>query len=344
MVYEKGPKDGRCELIYQGKAWPQDILENTPAAVLEPLRTLGGNPSCATAGWSNMLILGDNLPVLKTLLEMKEKGTLRDSRGQPGITLIYIDPPFSSRQEYRASSGIKAYEDTLTGPAFVEFLRRRLLFLRKLLTEDGSIYVHLDERKSHYIKVIMDEIFGEENFQREIIWRIGWVSGFKTRAKNWIRNHDVILFYTKSRNFYFHKLYLPYPPGYRRRDGQPPRGKGYPLEDTWNCYPQDRLDSIQIMSFSGEKTGFPTQKNEKLLERIILASSRKGDLVLDAFCGSGTALSVAEKLGRRWIGIDNSEVAVQIAENRLLTLRRNIGNTGERLKPRPFTLYSTYVR
>ncbi|MCG0277684.1 MAG: site-specific DNA-methyltransferase [Thermanaeromonas sp.] len=342
MVY-KNKNRSRCELVYQGKASRRDILENTPAARLQPLRIRGEDESFSPQGWKNMLVWGDNLPVLKTLLQMKKKGELKDSLGRPGVTLIYIDPPFSSRQEYTASNGLKAYEDTLTGPSFIEFLRQRLLFLYELLTEDGSIYVHLDERKSHYIKVIMDEIFGEENFQREIVWRIGWVSGFKTRAKNWIRNHDVLLFYTKSPNFYFHKLYLPYPPGYRRRDGQPPRGKGYPLEDTWNCYPQDRLDSIQIMSFSGEKTGFPTQKNENLLERIILASSRKGDIVLDAFCGSGTTLSVAEKLERRWIGIDNSEVAISITETRLLNLRRNIGNTGEKLSPRPFILYRGFL-
>ncbi|MFR5865736.1 MAG: DNA methyltransferase [Acutalibacteraceae bacterium] len=99
------------------------------------------------------------------------------------------------------------------------------------------------------------------------------------------------MFYTKSSAFTFHKQYLPYDGGYVRRDGKRPRGKGHPIEDTWNCSPADRLDSIQIKSFSGEKTGYPTQKNEALLARIIEASSSPGDLVLDFFMGSGTAPS-----------------------------------------------------
>jgi DNA modification methylase len=121
--------------------------------------------------------------------------------------------------------------------------------------------------------------------------------------------YDVLLFYTRNSQFIFNKLYIPYPDGYVRRDGSPPEGEGYPIEDTWNCYDIDRLDSIQIMSYSGEKTGFPTQKNENLLERIIRASSNEGDIVLDAFEGSGTALAVAEKLGRRWIGVDCSKLS-----------------------------------
>ncbi len=167
-------------------------------------------------------------------------------------------------------------------------------------------------------------------FQREIVWRIGWVSGFKSRAKNWIRNHDVILFYAKggstrrghrSDGFTFHKEHIPYPPGYVRRDGLPPKGRGYPLEDVWNASDLDRLDSIQIMSFSGEKVGYPTQKNGKsLVARIVRASSSPGDVVLDGFVGSGTTAAVAEKLGRRWVAIDSSDVAVHATRKRLLGL------------------------
>jgi len=330
------PERKEYELVYAGKEREEDILAETMAVPLQPIKTFGNG---GEGDWRNMLIFGDNLQAMKTLLKWKDEGRLVNSDGSRGVKLVYIDPPFATRKEFQGGKGERAYGDKLIGAQFVEFLRRRLVLLRELLTWDGSIYVHLDEKKSHYMKVILDEIFGEHNFQREIVWRIGWVSGFKTQARNWIRNHDIILFYTKGSQFVFNKVYIPYPDGYVRRDGSPPTGSGYPIEDTWNCYEIDRLDSIQIMSFSGEKTGFPTQKNENLLERIIHASSNEGDIVLDAFVGSGTTLAVAEKLRRRWIGIDTSKLAIYTTQKRLLGLRENIGNTGDPLSPKPFTLY-----
>jgi adenine-specific DNA-methyltransferase len=167
----------------------------------------------------------------------------------------------------------------------------------------------------------MDEVFGYKNFQREIIWRIGWVSGYKTATKNWIRNHDTILFYTKSKDDYtFNKLHIPYPPNYVRRGGDKPTGEGIPIEDVWGLFHEEGLTSIQIMSFSREKVGFPTQKPEALLDRIIRASSNEGDLVADFFCGSGTTLAVAEKLNRRWIGCDISKFAIHVTRKRLLEI------------------------
>ena len=142
-----------------------------------------------------------------------------------------------------------------------------------------------------------------------------------TRARGWIRNHDTLLFYAKGgRPATFHKEYIPYPPGYVRRDGKPPRGRGYPIEDVWNASDVDRMDSIQIMSFSGEKVGYPTQKNESLVSRIVRASSSPGDLVLDFCVGSGTTAVVAEKLGRRWIACDASPIAVHATRKRLMRL------------------------
>ena len=121
----------------------------------------------------------------------------------------------------------------------------------------------------------MDAIFGMSNFRNEIVWRIGWVSGFKTQKVGWIRNHETLLYYLKSRKAIdtFNKEYLPYPKGYTRRDGKEPTGKGFPIEDTWNCSVGDVMDSIMIKSFSTEKLGYPTQKPLALLERIIKASS-----------------------------------------------------------------------
>ena len=271
----------------------------------------------------NKLFWGDNLQVLAHLL--------KEYRGK--IDLIYIDPPFASEAEYVRKVKLrgekvegepqglleeKQYTDIWRRDEYLQFMYERLLLMRELLADSGSIYVHLDPQKVHYLKAIMDEVFGEENFLREIIWRIGWVSGYKTATENWIRNHDNILYYAKNKNnFVFNKEYIAYPKGYTRRDGAKPDGEGYAIEDTWNCNELDKMDSIQIMSFSGEKKDYPTQKNENLLTRIIKASSNAGDLVADFFVGAGTTPAVAQKLGRRWIACDINLSAVQISTKRL---------------------------
>ncbi len=287
-------------------------------------------------GWRNKLIWGDNKLVMSSLLDQ--------FAGK--VDLIYIDPPFltgadfsmtvpigdSGDELYKEPSLVedKVYRDTWGGGlgSYVAMMSDRLLLMRDLLSDRGSIYMHLDATVGHYVKVLMDEIFGGDSFQRQIIWRIGWISGYKSAAKNWIRNHDLILFYVKSPgNFVFNKEYIPYPPGYERRGGGEFTGKGYPIEDVWNASPleqqltgEESLDSIQIKSFSAEKTGYATQKNESLVRRIIKASSNEGDLVADFFCGSGTTQAVAEKLGRRWIGADLGRFAIHTTRKRLLDI------------------------
>lgn len=331
-----------CELSYSGKKPEPDVLVDTLALPIQPVRHFNGgagDESSNAGGWTNKVIFGDNLQTMKTLLQLKSEGQLLNADGTNGIRLIYMDPPFATKRDFTSSDEELAYRDKVVGAEFVEFMRRRLILMRELLAPDGCIYVHLDEKKSHYIKLVMDEVFGEHRFQREIVWRMGWLSGYKTAAKNWIRNHDVILYYSLDPSR-FNKSYIPYPKGYVRRGGTAPTGKGVPLEDTWNCNELDRLNSIQIVSFSGEKTGFPTQKNEDLLARIIEASSSPGDLVLDPFVGSGTTLAVAEKLGRRWIGIDSAKVAIYTTQKRLLNLRHKVGNTGEPIEAKPFALYN----
>jgi hypothetical protein len=249
------------------------------------------------------------------------------------IALVYVDPPFVTGSDFdflasipgapdgTARIAVPAYRDAAGLDAWLTHFHAVACRIRDLLAEGGSLYVHLDAHVAHYAKVLLDEVFGASAFQREIVWRIGWVSGFKSRARNWVRNHDTILFYAKGgRGFTFHKEYIPYPEGYVRRDGVPPRGQGYPMEDVWNASDVDRLDSIQIMSFSGEKVGYPTQKNESLVARIVRASSSPGDIVLDCFAGSGTTAVVAEKLGRRWIACDASAIALHAARKRLLAL------------------------
>lgn len=239
---------------------------------------------------------------------------------EESIDLIYLDPPFNSGQTYLLpDSWDVAFEDKWEWEEYMDFMRKRLSRLHDLLKPTGSLYLHCDPTVSHYLKVMLDEIFGQGNFRNEIVWRIGWVSGYKTQKRGWIRNHDIILYYVKSEEAIarFNKAYIPYRKDYLRRDGKKPTGKGIPIEDMWNCHKEDVLDSIQIKSFSKEKTGYPTQKPEALLERIIKASSNEGELVLDPFCGSGTTCVVAKRLGRRYIGIDSSKGAFNIAYKRL---------------------------
>ncbi len=214
----------------------------------------------------------------------------------------------------------------------------RLLEMKRVLKSTGSIYLHCDTFACHYLKMLMDAVFGHTNFRNQIVWRIGWLSGFKTQKRGWIRNHDIILYYVKSPAAIplFNKEYLPYATGYVRRDGKAPTGKGIPIEDTWNCSAGDILDSINIMSFSREKLGYPTQKNVNLLERIVNASSQPGDLILDPFCGCGTALYAAEKLHRRWIGVDISRYSASLVQNRLLA---NSDNFKVDLKPNDILVY-----
>jgi len=345
----KNNKDRGTELIWQGKyrddgslnlpgkvSWPFQTIEtvNESKVDRERMQKSLGFERKEAGPWRNRLIWGDNKYIMSSLL----------SEFAGKINLIYIDPPFATGADfsYKVEVGSEevtkepsmieevAYRDTWGKgmDSYLQMIFERLILMRELLTDDGSIYVHLDETVGHYVKVLMDEIFGSESFQREIIWRIGWISGYKSAAKNWIRNHDTLLFYNKTRGkFTFNKLYIPYPPGYKRRGGEEPTGKGYPIEDVWNANPfefdlkgEESLDSIQIKSFSTEKTGFATQKNESLVKRIIEASSNEDDLIADFFCGSGTTGAVAEKLGRRWILADLSRFAIQTTRKRLLQI------------------------
>lgn len=191
------------ELAYAAKDPKSLVLADTMGVPLQPLRRFGQ----ADGGWTNKLIFGDNLQVLKTLLEMKNRGELRNADGSNGVRLCYIDPPFASKQEFRSTRGARAYRDRIAGAAFVEFIRKRLIFIHELLTEDGSVYVHLDTRKSHYIKVVLDELFGEHNFRAEIVWKR--TSSHNAAGKH-APVHDSILFYSKSRLYKWNQLYQPY--------------------------------------------------------------------------------------------------------------------------------------
>lgn len=344
------------ELVYAGKEREEDILADTMAVPLQPVKTFRNGKKAND--WTNMLIFGDNLQVLKTLLQMKQGGKLKNADGTPGVRLVYIDPPFATKQEFRGSQDQKAYQDKIAGARFLEFLRKRLVFLRELLSEDGSIYVHLDWKKGHYVKTIMDEVFGENNFRREIIWTLKGAAGYKSLANSFVRGHDTILYYSKTENPTFNKEYLPYNEAQLKRFTEDEEGrkfktitkdkviyldeaKGVPITDVWTD-----IASFQTVVNSPEITGYPTQKPEALLERIIKASSNPGDLVLDCFAGSGTTLAIAEKLGRRWIGVDCGKLAIYTMQKRLLNIAESKDLEDPQKKKKygkpckPFTLYN----
>jgi len=294
-----------------------------------------------------MLIFGDNLQVLKTLLQMKQEGKLKNADGTPGVRLVYIDPPFATRQEFRGSQDQKAYQDKIAGARFLEFLRKRLVFLRELLSEDGSIYVHLDYRKGQYCKVILDELFQEVNFRNEIVW---CYTGPSQSENYFPRKHEYVYFYAKSSSSIFNPQYTSHRSGlhnigqiFKDTDVKNKEyvreleKRGKEIEDWW-------IDIWATERYRSELLNYPTQKPEALLNRIIKASSNPGDLVLDCFAGSGTTLAVAEKLGRRWIGVDCGKLAIYTMQKRLLNIAESKDLENPKKKygkpPKPFTLYN----
>jgi len=362
------PERREYELVYNDKETEEQILADTMAVPFQEVSTFGQNG----VDWHNQLIFGDNLQAMKTLLQMKEEGKLVNADGTPGVRLIYIDPPFATKKEFRGSQDQKAYQDKIAGAEFLEFLRKRLVLMRELLSDDGSIYVHIDWKKGHYVKVLMDEIFGEHRFRNDIIWRYRTYQG--QVSSYYPRKHDIILFYTKSgknvftlqkeqdytKNIDYQRWndYLVndneirgdnYPKTDSRFDvfiekwkrenpGKNPTKHdiiyklgGFTVDDVWDIKAVDPKDLEKV---------YPTQKPEALLERIIRASSNEGDNVLDAFVGSGTAIAVAEKLKRRWIGVDIGKLAIYTTQKRLLNLHSDIGNGGKPLAVKPFTLYN----
>lgn len=373
-------KNGReYELVYVGKADEKSVISSTTAAPFIETKAFGEAPS------PNMLIHGENLPALKSLLEMKREGLIRNADKTKGVRLVYIDPPFSTNLSFKSKKEHRAYDDKIVGASFIEFLRKRLILLRELLSDDGSIFVHLDWKKAHHIKVIMDEVFGEENFLNDIVWSYGG-RGAKAIASQFSRNHDIILWYGgKGRVFnqqFTQKRVRKGEAGFRsdssgrwfktsprgdytdasiaflRKEGRVYETKNgnirikYFLKEQGDWLIEDKLvgdvwdDIPDAMHLSNdEKTGYPTQKPEALLARIIRAASNEGDLVLDAFSGAGTTLAVAEKLGRRWIGVDSGELSMRTVEERLLSLAssKSLENPKRRhgKGPRPFSLFES---
>jgi DNA modification methylase len=311
-------------------------------------------------GWTNKLIWGDNKLILSSLAN----GALRQEiENQGGLKLIYIDPPFAVGSDFgfnieiggetaeKKQSLIEeiAYRDTWGKgiSSYLSMMYERLKLMHKLLADDGSIYIHIDWRVSPIMRMICDDVFGQVNFQREIIWSIETSSGFKSQANNWIRSHDTILFYSKSDKPIFNKEFsdldektikrydkieketgLKYKV-YYNTDGSERRvyldtSKGRPISSVWND-----IIGFQTVNNTGEYLNYPTQKPEALLERIIKASSNEGDLIADFFCGSGTTAATAEKLGRKWITTDLGRFSIHTARKRLIGVQRELQASGK---------------
>ena len=290
--------------------------------------------------WKNLLICGENKLVMKSLLN-----TFKNR-----INLIYIDPPFATGGKFNLKIQIGengnyldnvAYKDKWKEgvDSYLNFLYERLVLMKELLSNNGSIYVHLDWHISHYIKLIMDEIFGSENFRNEIIWAYPAASA-KTR-RFFIRSYDTILFYSKSDDYIFNdnpKIYQEFSDRVKNALKKDDKGVFYYRGGSHNgkklsrkvyiekegIFPRDVWNDIPyIRANTAEYQGFSTQKPERLLRRIILASTNKGDHVADFFCGSGTTLTVAEKLGRKWIGCDSNMYSIHMIRKRILNVSKS---------------------
>lgn len=384
LLFPLGEKAQEMELIYGIKERKEDVLAETMSVPFQAVKKFG---TMKEGEWHNKLIFADNLQALKFMLKEPEiKGKVK---------LIYIDPPFGTGDLYDAN-GAPAYSAALQGADFVEFLRKRLILLRELLSDDGSIYVRIDYHFGHYVKVIMDEIFGKQNFRNGIV-----INRFKRQLlglKQYNVATDSLFFYSKSENYQFNEVFRKricsfcghekepewhhmVSSGLRRPHERIFFGKKMlpPKGQHWK-YKQEKIDQmikvgrirvnekISYTDIEGNRVKgipeflqteetpvddnwtdlkgyqlsarYPTENPEELLERVILASSNPGDLVLDSFAGSGTTGAVAEKLGRRWIMIDSSKLAIYTMIKRMFNLRKEIGNKGKPLKPKPFVLYN----
>lgn len=299
------------------------------------------------SGWTNKLIWGDNKLILSSL----KNGPMRkEIEAQGGLKLIYIDPPFDVGADFsmdieigegnEAESFTKkpsvieeiAYRDTWGKGAdsFIAMIYERLKLAHDLLADDGSVYVHCDYRVVGYMRLILDEIFGKDNLINEIIWC--YRQGGRA-IDTYSRKHDTILWFAKNTSkhlFYADPVRIPYEGsgGYQTSGkGVTINGKNYKPNELGKI-PEDWWDIAAIPPMSSERLEYPTQKPEELISRIIKGSSKDGDIVADFFCGSGTTLAVAEKLGRKWIGTDLGKFGIHTSRKRMIGVQRELKKAG----------------
>jgi len=363
---------GRPMLYWAGKK-PLGVIKNYPAQLVEKigdgkneqeiskLNISGANYENLKDNWHNLLFHGDNKECLSTLLTSGFRGK---------IDLIYIDPPFDSKADYVKKIELRGVDKKLTGEEqsffeqvqytdlwkndeYLQFMFERLILLRELLSEQGSIYLHCDWHKSHHLRFLLDEVFGEDNFVNEVVWENqgSWIEP----DNKFPNRHNNIFLYSKDKGKLFNRLYekdFSNSVNYQRWSSyildDKIYGNNYPHQDSrFNTYlnkfiqehKRDPKGDDILVDFKGEVLGsiwylktvdpkskeninYPTQKPEALLERIIKASSNENSIILDCFAGSGTTLAVAEKLNRRWIGADCNKGAIQTTIKRLSKLKQ----------------------
>ena len=325
-------------------------------------------------GWTNKLIWGDNKLILSSLAN----GPLReDIEKQGGLKLIYIDPPFAVGADFgfniqvggdsveKKQSVIEeiAYRDTWGKgiSSYLTMMYERLKLMHNLLAEDGSVYVHVDWRVTSYLKLLIDDIFGVNNFKNSVVW---YYRRWTAASNSFQKMHDDILFYSKSDEFTLNPVFIEATEGQKAkhekgwdRNSVFINGKRQPqllvydqqrvdiavkegrinLDDyarivkvkTGETIAPDVWEINYINSQAIERLNYPTQKPEALLSRIIKASSNKGDLIADFFCGSGTTAAVAEKLGRKWIACDLGRFAIHTTRKRLIGIQRELQKDGK---------------
>ena len=331
------PVKGRPMLHWVGKR-PIDTISNYPAQLVDTYNVKNPEKEPTYDRFKdgpNLLFHGDNKEILSTLLVQGFRGKM---------DLIYIDPPFDSGADYVRKVALRGkrekleaeghtiaeqiqYTDIWANDNYLQFMYERLILMRELLSEKGGIYLHCDWHKSHHLRLLLDEVFGEGNFVNEIIWKYNWASTVK---KKFSQKHDTIFWYSKSaENWIFNLDEMREPYTEEQLKGYKEDEDGYYTLDSsgkkWYAHPKGQLPSdlfeIGIISRSAkEREKFPTQKPEALIKRIIKASTDEDSIVLDCFVGSGTTAAVAEKLGRRWIAADINKGAIQTTIKRLQKL------------------------
>ena len=344
--FEQQPIKGRPELRWTGKR-PFTSTQFYPAELKDSYGE-------EVDGWMNKIFWGDNLQVMSHLL--------KHYRGQ--VDLIYIDPPFDSKADYKKKIELrgkkaendktafeeKQYTDIWSNDEYLQFMYERLILMRELLSDTGAIYVHCDWHKVHLIRCIMDEVFGNggtdgkaAGYKSELIWHYSW--GIRTDT-NWNKKHDNILMYSKTSKFIFNANEVLEKRQISEATENRLKYKGALITDGNNrknelALPSDVMYVATINGMATEKENYPTQKPEELLEKIIRASSNPGDLIFDCFMGSGTTLAVAMKLGRRFIGADINLGSIDITTNRLNKVIKNINETiQEEVRYTGFEIYN----
>ena len=354
----------------QNRAAQQEVFAPGQASLIASVQPMLGDstvrPDAQGLPWANRLIYGDNLLTMAALLAGDE--STPSLRGK--VDLIYIDPPFDSKADYRTKVNLPgveleqkptvieqfAYSDTWSDgtASYLAMITPRLILMRELLADTGSIYVHLDWHVGHYVKIVMDEVFGKNYFRNDIRWKRQPVRGAKATGQQYARNSDMLFFYSKREDTNWDNAYKPYDPAFIKLKFRPDKNGRlfrdcdlgdysetsianfeavgriyftssgskrlirYLDEEKGEAVGDIWVDIAEVNSMADQRLEYATQKPEKLLERIIQASCKTGGIVADFFGGSGTTAAVAEKLNRRWITTDLGKPACMIMRKRLI--------------------------